>query len=296
MSDRTLGYTVIGFVTVFLLLPLCYLAWRSSPPLIFRTITFENVPSLAFLTRQEPVRMQGVEIGTVRDVSVRNDTAFVRIASREPIRLYQDYSIIVMAKGVMGDRYLTIHPGSPWEPYVAPDAVLRGTVGVSPDDALRHFEKLRSALGRITLLSERLARGEEGNESLVKRIQAFATTLDSVVRRLSTSVVQIDSSLPLTIDHAALLLDKSIGFIRNGSDSIDSSFLAMEKLISGLFIAIDKLEASEAAADTILLNAGRSGVFLPKKDAAAIRKKLTTLQNLIRQARSDSLALRIRVW
>ena len=214
MNDRILGYTVIGIVIFFLILPVGYLKWKSSEPLITRTIAFKEANVLSFISVQDPVLLKGVEIGTVRNVSIDGTTALVEIETGESVELHENYSITVVAKGVMGDRSLTILPGDDHKPIVPPKALLHGRVNIGPDDALSYMDQLQSAVHTLATISGELKNGTAQRKSLIIKIRQLTDDMDSIVQSMLSLFLEIDTTLKQGIDSTVLFLDKAISFSR----------------------------------------------------------------------------------
>ncbi|MBN1757944.1 MAG: MCE family protein [Chitinispirillaceae bacterium] len=296
MNDRTLGYIVIAMVVLFLILPVGYLLWQGSTPVVTRTIAFKNVAGLSFLSVQDPVSIQGVDVGTIRDITIKGTTAFIEIETGDTLRLHEDYKITVVAKGVMGDRYLIILPGSPQKRLVPADKLLYGSVAMGPDEALSHIGELEDAVHALMLLSEELKCGTADKKSLVTTILEFTDDIDSLLQTVMVEIGAFDSLLRTGIDSAAVLLDN----VSNAADSIGeilpTAAATVSDLIEDLEPVVDKVDRLILTTDSLLGKIDDPELFIWKKHTAKVSENLSELRKLFAEIGSDSLELPVRLW
>ena len=296
MNNRTLGYIVITLVVLFLFLPIGYLLWQSSTPVITRTIAFKNVAGLSFLSVQDPVSVQGVEVGTIRDITIKGTTAFIEIETSDTLRLYEDYHITVVAKGVMGERYLTINPGTPVKAAIATNKLLYGTVAMGPDEALSHVGELSDAVHTLLLLSEQLKNGTGEKASLVTQIHDFAYFIDSMAGAVSVQMGVIDTLVRHTADSAMAVLEQALTLTDTLGAILPSATTTLSELISSLETLIDSVERLILQTDSVLVKTEHPDFLQWGKEVSAMSEKLTDLRELIRILRNDSLELPVRLW
>jgi ABC-type transporter Mla subunit MlaD len=90
MNDRTIGYTAIIILVIFLIAPVSFLVWKSVLPVQTITIKFDKINGIAFLNIQDPVYIKGVEIGQVRNVMNLEDKVYATIETRKTIRFFKN--------------------------------------------------------------------------------------------------------------------------------------------------------------------------------------------------------------
>jgi phospholipid/cholesterol/gamma-HCH transport system substrate-binding protein len=100
--------------------------------------------SAAGLKLNVPVEIAGVEVGRVAAVELENGKARVTLRIRPEVRLSQDATATIRTKGILGDRYIELAPGSPDEPKLADGG--RITKTVTPPE----LDKLFGTLGEIS--------------------------------------------------------------------------------------------------------------------------------------------------
>ena len=296
MNDRVLGYIVIAIIVFFLILPIGYLFWQSSSPLVTRTIAFENVHGLSFLSVQDPVNLQGVEVGIIRDVTIKGTTAFIEIETRDTLRLFEDYSITVIAKGVMGDRYLIVMPGTPQKKTVPATALLYGKVAVGADEALSHIGELKDAIHELLAVSERLKNGGAAGASLVDRIWEFTGDMDSLTGTFLDRVSRLDTAVGNGLDSAHTLLVSSLAVADRLNRELPSATGTIDDLIQNVTSIITKMEELVAGGDSLRMKLENPESILWRNYTLEISENLSSLRTLLKKLQGDSLELPVKLW
>jgi phospholipid/cholesterol/gamma-HCH transport system substrate-binding protein len=113
------------------------------------------------------VRMGGVDIGTVARVSYPEDTGeqhidvVLSVSEREARRIRSDSEAGIGAKGLLGDKLVTISPGSAEKPAAQPGTVLRA----------RPSDDLTQLVGRVEQMSRK---AEAALDNLEQATRLFA--------------------------------------------------------------------------------------------------------------------------
>jgi phospholipid/cholesterol/gamma-HCH transport system substrate-binding protein len=296
MKDRVIGYIVIAILICFLVVPIIYLLVKGAEPVSERIIVFGHVRSLSLLTIDDPVRVLGVEVGKVRTVTQRNDSAFVTVELRNDLRLYGNYTVNIVAKGLMGDRYLTITPGDERWPPVGSGAILTGTVNVSPDDALSYINELRTAIRKLLVLSEELKNGTAQKQSLIVRVRQFAMDLDSITASMTALSSQFDSTFSAGIDSMTAMLDSAVVFAGKASTGLPAALSSVTATIATAEKLIDQVDRLMNGVDSLLTKVNNPDLPLWKKGMASTEEDLKELRKLLRSIQYDTLTLPVKLW
>lgn len=211
MNDRLLGYIVITTLFIFLILPVSFLIWKTVLPVYSYTIEFAPFNSISFLNFQDPVYIKGVESGQVRRVVNVNQKVYATIETREKLRFYNDYSISVIPKGIMGEHYLEIEPGTTASGHLLATDTLNGTFCIGPAEAISYVGKLRSKIDQLSELMARLKNGTIENKSLITGFWQGLETFDS----LSISISSITETLQRETEQK---LDSIVEFLKVSTD------------------------------------------------------------------------------
>jgi phospholipid/cholesterol/gamma-HCH transport system substrate-binding protein len=179
------------------------------------------------LTRGAPVRMGGVDVGTVLSVSYGEDEKDPRlhvqmdIVRAESRRIREDSAAFVGNKGLLGDKMIVIRVGDPKKPPLAPGSTIRSEVGSD-------FGALTEKLSAITVKADNVLANLEKTtntfaapavqEDLKASVRALAHILkavdegDGYVARLVRDPAEAKklSTLVSSLDHAAAELDQTL--------------------------------------------------------------------------------------
>ena len=296
MSDRLLGYSVITFIVLFLLTPAAYLIYKSTIPGEIRTVRFQSLNSLNFLSIQDPVRMQGVEIGAVKSIREKDKEVFVKIETFHPLTIHEGYKITASMKGLLGDRFLTINPGDLSRTTIDKDQILTGHFTPGLADVISQFELLRSGLHDLGNLVQLLKDGSEKNAPLVSIFTKVATRFDSV----SSTVLQFANDLDRSIDHD--LHSLSVTLAKTESFSHDIS-VELPKLLKKIEMLAGKTNDLLLMADSLITKSDKAVAWLTGPeittwgdDLRKLQVDLRTVRSFIKEIQSDGLKLPVRLW
>ena len=157
------------------------------------------------------VRFAGINTGTVSDISILNDTTVqVSMALQESVKKFikQDASANIGSDGLMGDKIIQISAGSPGQPIVKENSLIKGknplnmdAVMVKLNNIATNAESMTSGLASIVgkvnngegslgrlINNDKLARNLEGTlnsttetvKSIKKGAEGFSDNMDAV--------------------------------------------------------------------------------------------------------------------
>ena len=105
-------------VGLFVLLALAALAYmttkvskgeRTGTDVYHVSVYFNNVSGLK---TGAPVEVAGIEVGQVTSISLVQDRADVTLALQQGLKVYSDSQVSIQTRGVLGDKFIAIHPGT----------------------------------------------------------------------------------------------------------------------------------------------------------------------------------------
>ena len=153
-----------------------------------------------------PVRMNGVDVGNVREISIAADSPQVEITftveRRAARHIHQDAAATIRPMGLLGDKFLEILPGTPSKPLLPPRQVL---VGRAESDftglatgATATMEQLNHTIGEIQQLLVRISEGEGtaarliSDPGLYERSQRVLENLDAASQKSLTLLEKVE--------------------------------------------------------------------------------------------------------
>lgn len=266
---------------------------------------FKNVSGLK---AGNNVLLSGITVGTVKDISFVSDSAvMVGLVVRSEIRQYikSDAMASIGSDGLMGDKVVTISPGSASDKTVEDNATIASTESIEIQDLMAALKKSVDNAEIITKeLSEFSYKINNGKGALSKVLtdEAFALSIDRTLANLETGTGEFVSftrkmndpdgtlSKLMTDPYYAGSIKKTLsGLERSAADinaftaklksekGIVSKLLTDEKLARSLDSTMTSLqtgtkklnEIEEAAKHNFLLR----GYFRKQEKAKAKKKK-----------------------
>jgi phospholipid/cholesterol/gamma-HCH transport system substrate-binding protein len=295
MSDRTIGYSVIIFLVIFLIIPVAYLSNKAFKPVYHRTIVFENVNTLSFLHIEDPVRVRGIDVGIVQSIFWKDNKTYVVIETSKKIDIHKGYRINAEDKGLMGDRYVSINPGEENEPLLDTKELLSGIFLIGPTEAIAQVGKMKTLIDSVSTLIALLKYGTASNKPLSTRFNDFIYQLDSI----TVSLTEILMKTNLIITKNA---DTISAFLLNATTATQEMAEAIPKRVVAMKTIIEKTEDIITKTDSLLVLS--NNVTERMKDAESVallekfkklKEQLHLLRISVQELQNRGLALPIRI-
>ncbi len=268
---------------------------------------FKNVSGLKVGNN---VRFSGINVGTVKDIEFLSDSAvMVNIVIKEDVQQYikTDAIASIGSDGLMGDKVLSISPGSSSNKMVQDKGTIRSMTTVDMEDLMKGLNKSVENAQIITeQLSEFSTKINKGKGALNKVLtdEEFADGLEKTILNLKTSSdefvvfttnmndkngtlsrLMTDPKYANSVENTLDNLEKSSNEFEmfskklNNDKGILSKLVGNERLATSLdssLMNIEKaskniIEIEEAAKHNFLLRG-----YFKKKEKALEKKKLTT--------------------
>jgi len=142
--------------------------------------------SVAGLQRKATVRVAGVEVGKVKDITLRDGKAEVTMDLTEDVPLRENASAQVVNLGLLGEKYVEINPGAPPAPLRVSqgEVTLPGSSPTSIDEVTNQVSEIATDVKAITA-SLRSAMGGPGGEQrfdeIVENIRDVTASLRTLI-------------------------------------------------------------------------------------------------------------------
>ncbi len=140
----------------------------------YRT-SFKSIPSLKL---GDPVRLAGVEVGTVRDIRVIGARVEVAVRVKPGTPVKTDSTATIKLTSLLGTNFVDLTFGSPAAQVAPPGSVLQSS---EPPDLNTLLARLNDAAGDIQTLARQV------NEGLGKSIEPIAATfqtMDKIAKKI----------------------------------------------------------------------------------------------------------------
>ncbi|MCX7726255.1 MAG: MlaD family protein [Chitinispirillaceae bacterium] len=301
MNDRQIGYIVVLITFLFVGIPLIIVVKdEMSKHYSQRTIFFTGVKTLAFVSKDDPVLNNGVEVGKVKKVFLRNDTTYVSIIIRDNIIIREGYRIEVISKGIMGDRSLIVNTGPAECSIIPPLTLLKGYVNIDPSDAIAYCSNLQEIVHRLMVISEELKNGSYKRKPLGKEINTFIGEMDSIIFSLSDIIGKLNLSIGKTMDTLLHLTENISYYTNEATQKSDSVVVCLQSVINSADRLVTKLSdlifIIEKIVKTLPFTEDTEKVAEIKSLADNIYSRLEQLRNILKEIQSVPPLLPVRLW
>ncbi|HVO33800.1 MAG TPA: MlaD family protein [Elusimicrobiota bacterium] len=198
-------------------------------------VLFRNVEGI---TDKSPVKVSGVEIGTVKTVELADDHAKLTLALRKDVRVYRSARVRIRSTGIIGTKFIALDPG-----HGTDSDLLRNEDTINGEDALsldELMERVATSLDQFTnngktgrdlgatianlrsitdSLNAALGQQRQSLVNIVKNFEGFSASAKSAAAHLDDVLSNSKEEIKIAIHDLKETLDKSnaiLGQVQNG--------------------------------------------------------------------------------
>ncbi len=227
------------------------------------------LPDVAGLDIKSPVQVAGVEVGTVRKLSLEGYRAKASLLIRENVKIPTDSKLSVKSFGVLGDKYLAIIPGQAKTFLKAGDEITNVVAAADYDQMFRNVESAAQNFSDVMGQFKGLV-SENEKENLKESLQNFKVVsgeFKEMVTENKANVTRIVSNVATASDRFGPLADKA-----------DTTFTGINSIVQD--IEEGKGSLGLLAKDETLYKDARDAVASLKTISADIEEGKGTLGKL----------------
>jgi len=155
--------------------------------------------SASGLATDVSVEMAGVEIGRVRDITLENGKALVTLRINPNVKITKDVKAMIRTRGLLGDKFVELIPGSPSAPLINPgEEIVRTAPTTDMDVLINTIGDVARDIKKLTNSFANVMGGEEGENSLraiVQNIGDMFKTLNHTIQENNKDIVNIITNL-----------------------------------------------------------------------------------------------------
>lgn len=217
-----------------------------------------TLDSAAGLNKDADVRLAGVRIGQVEGVRLEGSSAVVDMAIRQGVELPVGSRVKVVAKGILGDKYVEIVPAENTGQLYAGGERLESDKAVSVDDIMSILyavgedvkaitETLKNTVGtdkgetqianilenieRLTAdLRDITGRNKEGFNNSVSNIESFTADLKREIPILAEKLDRLATNLDAVVLENRENLRETIANARSGTAKLDKTLNSIDSI------------------------------------------------------------------
>src|SRR3989337_3862710 len=97
---------------------------------------FVEFDSAAGLDPNASVRVAGVEVGRIKTISLKDSKAHPQLLIQPEVKIGKDFTAVLTTKGLLGEKYLELIPGSPNAPPLKEGEQIKRTLAYADMDKL----------------------------------------------------------------------------------------------------------------------------------------------------------------
>jgi phospholipid/cholesterol/gamma-HCH transport system substrate-binding protein len=232
------------------------------------------------LQRGNNVRFSGINVGTVDNIIIQNDTTIrVEMIVDADVRKFirTDAAATIGSEGLMGNKVVNILPGTSHMPSVRSGDFIQTSQPMDIDDILKNLrstsdhavtigkdvsdiiKELKSGKGTIGMLLQDEQLSAELRRSLLE-LKKIGLIIDHVHQGRGTlGMLLMDESLAITLKNTMKDIDKSVHSIDRGAEGFSDNMDALKNsfLFRGYFRrkakkeAMDKKEKAQSQSDSL---------------------------------------------
>lgn len=85
------------------------------------------------------IEIAGVEVGRVKDITLRDDRAAVLLAVNNSVKLYSDTIASIKTRGIIGEKFMALSPGGGGDPLKPGDTIRDTESGLDLEELVSQY-------------------------------------------------------------------------------------------------------------------------------------------------------------
>ena len=245
MSNLSLEAKV-GVFVIAGLIALGYLSMRfgnfslgEAPGYTLNT-TFDNASGLQ---KDVQVEIAGVEVGRVKSIGLQEGKALVTLLINADIRLTRDVRAIIRTKGILGDKYVELIPGSSELPQLqAGERIIHTTPTTDIDTLMNILGEVAYDIKQLTTVFANVIGGDQGEASLraimentsemVRTLNRTISDNNEDVNRIVANLADFSETLRTFGDANQNDIVQVIGSVRNAAVKIEHLMTSINRVVA----------------------------------------------------------------
>lgn len=203
------------------------------------------VPNADGLWEGSPVKIAGVQIGSVSEPVVKGDHAEVGLHILPIYEIPVDSFVEVRATGLLGDRYVTVLPGQKDELLGHGDAIRLRDQPADMDQIQRDVQTIASDMLVVSATLREIAESDDNKmaiEGMLANLEALTAGLSAVATRNADDIDRIVASVERLTAHLEVITAST-------GEDIDAEMVKVQAATDTLQAALDDLASITAKVD-----------------------------------------------
>ena len=253
MKKNSVLYFSVGLVVLLAIVILVFGMFflnEKDPRETFHTyyLRFTQVSTLVL---DDPVKVNGVKMGKVEDISLAGHRVVVRIRLRTDVKIPKDSEIRVQNIGIMGERQIGMILGDA-ETYWAPNDTINGQFDAGIAEALGLAGEVCDST-KVLLESVKAAlNGTIASPDFQDRFRTILAKAESLEDRLMTMVSTTDPQLKKSLASLNEVMGKVDALVDGVKPPLDGLFANADKVIGNADGLVGELEGVTKHLDELI--------------------------------------------
>jgi len=211
-------------------------------------VIFDSATGLA---KDVPVEIAGVEIGRVKQIALQDGKALVKLRITEDMVIRKDAKAMIRTRGILGDKYIEVVPGSAEAPPIPAGGRITRTMPVTDMDLL--MNTLGEVAQDIKSLTNSLSnvigteKGEAKLSAIIDNLKDMVVALNQTIQANQEDIEKIVDNLAAfsgTLKDVGDQNKEDIGTVIRSAKSVLGS---METLVADLSEITDKINQGQGS-------------------------------------------------
>ncbi|HPQ88666.1 MAG TPA: MlaD family protein [Candidatus Mcinerneyibacteriales bacterium] len=222
---------------------------------IFVSFNFTNG-----LEENAPVRLAGVNVGTVDDVQMVYDQkgtlhVMVRLWIREDIRLREDSRFYINTLGLLGEKYVEISPGTISEPLLPDNSTVAGIDPMSTEELFVKGNEIANNLDQIMSQLSQLISTDSIDIFMgaLESVTAAMNTADTILRENRKNILEATTA----VNQSAMSLPRVAVHVEKVAGELEQGFAGKGEKIDAIITNLEDFSRSLDELSTLMAEINR---------------------------------------
>lgn len=203
--------------------------------------------TVADLPNNSVIKISGVEVGRVKDITLDDGQARVRIWIEQGIDIHKDARVSVTRSGIIGNTFMTVNPGTDEYPLVSDGDVLQGNSPISYEETIN---EMISGLDRIVTSFEELS----VNDELMDNVNESFENLNSVSKDIDGALGKDGEKLNRAVENINSVLEQMDSLMVSEVEGVKENLKDIGTTVTDLKELIRETKKGESAAGKLLVS------------------------------------------
>ena len=253
MKKNSALYFSVGLVVLLAVVILVFGMFflnEKDPRETFNTF-YLRFTQVSTLVLDDPVKVNGVKMGKVEDISLAGHRVVVRIRLRTDVKIPKDSEIRVQNIGIMGERQIGMILGDA-ETYWAPGDTINGQFDAGIAEALGLAGEVCDSTKVLLESVKEALNGTIANPDFQERFRTILAKAESLEDRLMTMVNTTDPQIKKSLNGLNEVMGKVETLVEGVKPPMDNLFANADKVVGNADHLVSELEGVTKHLDELI--------------------------------------------